>query len=83
MYYIQVKTYFYIVSNAVTKHRGYQISVALTSKHVDIGTVRDGEDVGWHFITSLTTVQLGTPVRVHRVALVGVYSDAEQARVGL
>ena len=55
----------------------------LTGQHVDVGTVRNGEDVGWHFISPLASVELGAPVGVHRVALVGVDSHAEQTGVGL
>jgi hypothetical protein len=55
----------------------------LTGKHVHISSVRDGKDVGRHFITPLASVQFGTPQRVHWEALVGVDSHTEQAGVGL
>jgi len=57
--------------------------VILTGQHVDVSTVRDGEDVRWHFITPLATVQFGTPESVDRVTLVGVDGHAEEAGVGL
>jgi hypothetical protein len=57
--------------------------VVLTGQHVDVSTVRDGEDVGWHFITPLATVQFGTPKSVDRVTLVGVDGHAEETGVGL
>jgi len=55
--------------------------VVLTGHQVDVSTVRDGEDVGWHFITPLATVQFGTPTSVDRVTLVGV--DGHSTGVGL
>ena len=39
--------------------------------------------MGWHFITSLATVQFGTPKIVDRVTLVGVDGHAEETGVGL
>jgi hypothetical protein len=57
--------------------------VVLTGQHVDVSTVRYGEDVGWHFITSLATVQFGTPKRVDRETLVRVDGHAEETRVCL
>jgi len=57
--------------------------VILTGQHVDVSTVRDGEYVGWHFITPLATVQFGTPKSVDRVTLVGVDGHAEETGVGL
>lgn len=61
---------------------GFKDSV-LTGQHVDVGTVRNGENVGWNFITALATVHLSTPVGIYREPLVRVDSDAEQARIGL
>ena len=57
--------------------------IVLTGQHVDVSTVRDGEDMGWHFITPLATVQFVTPKSVDRVTLVGVDGHAEETRVGL
>jgi hypothetical protein len=57
--------------------------IRLTGQHVDISAVRNGENVGRHFITPLTTVHLGATVGVHREALVGVDGDAEKAGIGL
>ena len=57
--------------------------VVLTGQHVDVSTVRDGEDVRWHFITPLTTVQFFTPKSVDRVTLVGVDGHTEETGVGL
>lgn len=55
----------------------------LTCQHVDVGSVRDGKDVGWNFIPPLASVQLCAPHRVHGESLVRVDSHAEQARVCL
>lgn len=57
--------------------------VVLTGKHVDVGSIRDGEDVRWDFITPLSSVQFGTPVCVYRETFVGVDGHAEEAGVGL
>lgn len=57
--------------------------VGVVGQHVDVGTVRDGENVGWHLITALATVHLSATVRVHGVTLVGVDGDTEKAGVGL
>lgn len=58
-------------------------SEILTAKHVDVGTVRNGKDVGWDFITPLTTVQLGTTVGVDGVTFVGIDGHAEKAGISL
>lgn len=55
----------------------------MVGQHVDVGTVRNGENMWWDFITTLTTVHLSTTVRVDREPLVRVDSDAEKSRVGL
>lgn len=55
----------------------------LTGQHVDVGSVRDGEDVGWDFISPLASVQPGAAEGVHGKPLVGVDSDAEKAGVCL
>lgn len=57
--------------------------VALTGQHVDVGTVGDGEDVGWDLATPLTTVQFGTTMCVHRVSLVGIDGHTEKTGVCL
>lgn len=55
----------------------------LTGQHVDVSTVRNGEDVWWDFITPLTTVHLGASVGVYGESLVGIDGDTEQARIRL
>jgi hypothetical protein len=65
------------------RKRNRQQKWRLTGQHVNVGTVRNGEDMGWDFITPLATVQLGAAVGVDGEALVGVDSDAEKTRVSL
>ena len=67
----------------VTNFPATLYKVVLTGQHVDVSTVRDGEDVRWHFITPLATVQFCTPKSVDRVTLVGVDGHAEETGVGL
>ena len=67
----------------VTNFSAPLYKVVLTGQHVDVSTVRYGEDVGWHFITPLATVQFGTPKSVDRVTLVGVDGHAEETGIGL
>lgn len=55
----------------------------MVGQHVDVGTVRNGEDVGWHFRTTLTTVKLGTTEGVHGESLVRVDSHTEETGVSL
>lgn len=57
--------------------------IFVVGQHVDISTVRNGEDVGWHFRTTLATVQLGATEGVHGESLVGVDGHAEETRVRL
>lgn len=67
----------------VSKFLAALYKVILTGQHVDVSTVRDGEDMRWHFITPLATVQFGTPKRVDRETLVRVDGHAEETRVSL
>jgi len=67
----------------VTNFSAPLYKVVLTGQHVDVSTVTDGEDVGWHFITLLATVQFGTPKSVDRVTLVGVDGHGEETGGGL
>lgn len=55
----------------------------LTGQHLSVGTVRDGKEMGWHFIVSTTTVDLHDTVRVDGKAFVGIDYNAKQTRVGL
>lgn len=55
----------------------------MVGQHVDVGTVRNGENVGWNFITPLTTVQFGATVCVYGVTFVRIDSDTEKSGVGL
>lgn len=55
----------------------------MVGQHVDVGTVRDGEDVGGHLRTTLASVELGTTEGVHRESLVGVDSHTEETGVRL
>lgn len=61
----------------------YEILHKLTGKHVYVSTVRNGKNMGWHFITPLTTVQFSTPVCVYWETLVWIDSDAEKTRISL
>lgn len=57
--------------------------ILVVGQHVDVGTVRNGEDVGWHLVTALATVHLGATHGVHGEPLVGIDGHAEQTGVGL
>lgn len=57
--------------------------IFVVGQHVDVSTIRNGEDVGWHFITALTTVHLSATVRVHWVTLVRIDGNAEKTGIGL
>lgn len=57
--------------------------IHVVGQHVDVGTVRDGENMGWHLITALATVHLSATVGIHRVALVRIDGNAEKTGVGL
>lgn len=57
--------------------------IHVIGQHVDVGTVRDGENMGWHLITALATVHLSATVGIHGVALVRIDGNAEKTRVGL
>lgn len=57
--------------------------IGVIGQHVDVGTVRDGENMGWHFVTALATVHLGATVGIHGVTLVRIDGHAEKAGVGL
>jgi hypothetical protein len=54
-----------------------------TSEHELISIVRDREDVRWSLHTLFASVCTNNMLVVHWEPLVGVYSGAEQARVGL
>ena len=81
MYLLLNTTIKYICIRSVPNFPAPLYKVVLTAQHVDVSTVRDGEDVGWHFITPLATVQFATPKSVDRVTLVGV--DGHSTGVGL
>lgn len=51
----------------------------MVGQHVDVCSVRDGEDVGGHLRTPLASVQLGATQGVHGEPLVGVDGHAEEA----
>lgn len=57
--------------------------IFVVGQHVDVGTVRNGEDVGRHLRTTLATVQPGASYGVHGESLVGVDSHAEETRIRL
>ena len=59
------------------------VGAVLTGQHVGVGTIRNGENVGWDFISPPALVDLNHTVGVDGVALVGIDGDAEQAGVGL
>lgn len=73
---------FYFSKDFSMQDRG-NLKVQLTRQHVYVSSIRDGENVGRHFATPLTTVQLGTTAGIHGVSLVRIDGHAEQARVGL
>lgn len=55
----------------------------MVGQHVDVGAVGNGENMGWHFITTLATVQLSATQSVYGVTLVGIDSNAEKSGVSL
>lgn len=57
--------------------------IHVVGQHVDVGTVRNGKNMGWHFITALTTVHLSATVGIDGVALVGIDGNAEKTGIGL
>ena len=59
------------------------VGAVLTGQHVGVGTIRNGENVGWDFITPSALVDLDDTVGVDGVTLVGIDGNAEQAGVGL
>lgn len=58
-------------------------NVLLTSKHIDVCTVRDGENMGWHFATSFASIKFRASKSVYGESSVGVDGYTEEARVGL
>lgn len=59
------------------------VSSQLTGQHLGVGTIRDGEKMGWHLSTASATVNLHDSVGVDRESLVGIDHNAEKTRVGL
>lgn len=55
----------------------------LTRKHVDVSTVRNGENMRWYFIPPLASVQFSATVCVHGEPFVRINSDTEQTGVSL
>lgn len=55
----------------------------LTSKHIDVCTVRDGEDMRWHFATSFASIKFRASMSVYGKSFVGVDGYAEETGVGL
>lgn len=59
------------------------IVILRTGEHVDVGSIRNGKNVGRHFITPLAAVQFGAPRGIHGESFVRINSHAEQAGIGL
>jgi hypothetical protein len=57
--------------------------VLVISQHVDVGTIRDGEKMGWNLSATLATIHFGDAVGIQRPTLVGIDDNTEEARVGL
>lgn len=55
----------------------------LTCKHVNVGAVRNSENVRWYFISPLASVQFGTTIGVYGEPFVRVDSNTEQTGIGL
>lgn len=73
-----------VLSLSGTRFTGNQHRLVLVvGQHVNIGTIRNGEQMGRHFITTLATVHLGDTQGVQRPTLVGIDDNAEQSGVGL
>merc|ERR1719412_967422 len=51
--------------------------------HATVGTLSDGPQMGWDFITPLAKVDLGAPEGVDRITLVGVDDNHEKTRVSM
>ena len=52
-------------------------------QHVLVSTVNNGEDMGWHFGSSFTTVHLNDNITVDGKTSVGIDSHTEKTGVGL
>lgn len=57
--------------------------IFVIGQHVDVGTIRDGEKMGWDFITALATVHFSDAVGIQGPSLVRIDDDTEKSRVGL
>lgn len=55
----------------------------LTGQHLRVGTVGDGEQMGWHFGTPTATVHLHHSVGVDGETFVRIDHHTKQSRVGL
>lgn len=52
--------------------------IDVVGQHVNVSTIRNGEDMGWHFVTALTTVHLSATVGIYGVAFVRIDGNAEK-----
>lgn len=59
------------------------VRVILTGKHIDIGSIRNGKNVRWHFVTSFASIKFGASMSIYGKSFVGIDSYTEEARVRL
>merc|ERR1719266_2414346 len=57
--------------------------ILLVLQHATVGSLSNGPQMGWHLVPPLTKIDLGHPVGVERVTLVGVDNNHEETRVGV
>jgi hypothetical protein len=73
-----------VLSFSGTRFTGNQHRlIFVISQHVDVGTIRNGEKMGWDFSATLATVHFGDAVGIQWPTLVRVDDNTEEARVGL
>lgn len=59
------------------------VRIILTGKHIDIGSIRNGKNVRWHFVTSFASIKFGASMSIYGKSFVGIDSYTEEARVRL
>jgi hypothetical protein len=73
-----------VLSLASTRFTGDQHGLILgVLEHATVGTLSNGPQMGWDFITPLAKIDLGAPEGVERITLVGVDDNHEKTRVGV
>merc|ERR1719266_2725969 len=57
--------------------------ILLVLQHATVGSLSNGPQMGWDLVPPLAKIDLGDPVGVERVTLVGVDNNHEETRVGV